>query len=104
MAELREAASREELERIIKETKGGLIVAYSAPWCGYCRMLKVEFEAIISSQKDCQVVTINVDTNREGLADKGITGLPFIEFYRDGKLTSTQTGFLRRDELLRRVA
>lgn len=62
-------------------------------------MLKHELDALVEAG-EANVLIIDVDGKREQLADKGITGLPHIEFFQDGVFIGKQSGFSRRDELL----
>lgn len=66
-------------------------------------MLKHELEAIESSG-EAQVLIFDVDAHKDEVADKGITGLPHIEFYKDGALIRRESGFSRKDELLSKLS
>lgn len=75
MIELTEETYKQET------TTGTVLVDFYAPWCGVCKMLKPKLEAI----KNIKVCMVNVDKLPKIAVEHGISNLPTLILYQDGK-------------------
>lgn len=96
---MKDITSREQLESLISSNSGNLIVAYTTQTCGYCRLVKVELEQI-AKQSEAFVAVFDITQKGTEVQDKGIVGVPYLEFYRDSSLIKAEAGYQRRDQLL----
>lgn len=70
-----------------------VIVDYNATWCGPCKQLSPVLEAWVKEQKGkVELIKIDVDENPELAKAKQIESIPYLEFYKDGKLADKQIG------------
>jgi thioredoxin len=70
-----------------------VIVDYNATWCGPCKQLSPVLEAWIKAQNgQVELIKIDVDANQELAKAKEIESIPYLEFYKDGKLADKQIG------------
>jgi len=73
-----------------------LVVMFSAPWCGPCKMIKpkVEQMASVQSSDHTQFAYVNVeefeDTNNK--YKRFVQGLPTFFVYKDGLINDSFTG------------
>jgi thioredoxin 1 len=73
------------------------VVDFYAPWCGPCKKLTTELEKMVKSndkinkyEHKIHFIKVNVD-NFPDLAEKfNIDSIPFVCFYKNGKLSSTK--------------
>lgn len=70
-----------------------VIVDYNATWCGPCKQLSPVLEAWVKEQNGkVALIKIDVDENQELAKAKQIESIPYLEFYKDGKLADKQIG------------
>lgn len=75
------------------EGKKLVIVDYNATWCGPCKQLSPVLDTWIKAQNGrVELFKIDVDDNQELAKAKQIESIPYLEFYKDGKLVDKQIG------------
>jgi thioredoxin len=79
-----------------------VLVDFYAEWCGPCKLMEPYLREMDSTMKDrVKVIRIDVDRN-EQLAEKlGIDALPVLHIYRDGQLSWSNIGYIKKDDVLK---
>ncbi len=77
-----------------------VVVDFWAPWCVWCKKLAPIYAEVSGQMKDeMTFVTVNVDEERD-LAEKyGISSLPTLKFFCDGREIGEMVGALAPDQL-----
>ncbi len=89
-----------DLEHLVTKSKY-VLVDFNAQWCEPCKKMMPILEALAERKKaDLSLVKIDADANEALLNAKGISGIPYLELYQDGKLVWKHSGFMEEKELL----
>ncbi len=86
-------------EEVILSEKLVLVDLY-ATWCGPCRALAPVLEEIAEKYQDkIKVVKVNVDEEEKIAARFGVTSIPTVIFFRDGKAVASFVGLKSPSEI-----
>jgi len=69
-------------------TPGTVVVKYFADWCGSCKLFAPKFRRISeeAGMEGVSFVEINAETNPDARKAAGVSNLPFVAVFKDGKL------------------
>ena len=90
----------QNFETEVLKSEKVVIVDFWAPWCGPCRMLAPELEALAAEKGDTiKVGKVNVDENPELCAKYKIMSIPAIFVFKNGKITAQSIGYQKKSDL-----
>lgn len=77
-----------------------VLVDFWATWCGPCRMVSPVVDEIAEEKNDIKVAKVNVDDEPELARQFGISSIPTLIVFRDGKEAKRSVGAAPKDEIL----
>lgn len=85
--------STNDFETEVLNSQKPVIVDFWAEWCGPCRMVGPVLDAIAAENAESvKVVKVNVDENQEIAAKYGITSIPAVYLFNEGKVQKQSIG------------
>ena len=89
-----------EFEQEVLNSELPVLVDFWAPWCGPCRMLAPEVADLAEeTEGKLKVCKVNVDDNAQICMQYGISSIPALFLFKNGKVENKCVGFIDDDEL-----
>ena len=88
----------DNFQELIKE--GLILVDFYADWCGPCKMIAPIIEEIANERTDITVGKVNVDNDAEIAIKYGVSSIPTLIVFKDGKETDRVVGFRQKGDIL----
>jgi thioredoxin 1 len=86
---------------IVGEKDKYILIDFTAKWCGPCQKMMPMLHKISEEKKaKLTLIKIDADENKNLLKGKGITGIPVLELYLNGKLVWKRNGYISEEEFL----
>jgi thioredoxin 1 len=83
----------------VLNSKVPVLVDFYADWCGPCRALAPVLEELAQETPNAKVVKVNVDESPQLAARYGISSIPSLLVFRDGKIAGQQVGLANKQQL-----
>jgi len=82
-----------------------VLVDFWAPWCGPCKMVAPVLEELAQEYAGkLKIVKLNVDQNQQVAAQFGISSIPTLIMFKNGKESGKMIGFQSKDALKKMIA
>jgi len=92
-------ADLESFERIVLESEVPVLVDFYADWCRPCQLLSPILEELAREVPDAKIVKVNVDESRQLAGHLGISSIPALMVFKDGKLVASRLGLVDKASL-----
>lgn len=92
--------NRESFEKIIAQDGKTVLVDFWATWCGPCRMIAPVLEEVAKERPDVTVCKVDVDEERDLALEYGVSSIPTLLVFRDGKVVNQSIGAIPKERIL----
>ncbi len=98
MAEIKLTAANFENEVLNSDVP--VVVDFWATWCGPCKMIAPHLEQLANTHAgELKIGKVNVDEEIQLASKFGISSIPTIMLFKDGKLVNTSVGYMNLSQL-----
>ena len=87
----------------VEEDKGVVVVDFFATWCGPCKMLAPVFESVSEEVSNAKFVKVDIVESLELAQKFGISTVPTMMIFKDGKVVDKLVGFMPKESLKSKV-
>ena len=91
--------SKDNFEKEVLKSEKKVLVDFNATWCGPCKMMGPVIEELSEKMKNIKFVSVDVDDEDELAETYGVSSIPCLVLFEDGKEVSRNVGFMPKDEL-----
>ncbi len=91
--------SKDNFDSEVLKSEKKVLVDFNATWCGPCKMLAPVIEEISDEVKDVKFVSVDVDDEEELAEEYGVSTIPCLVLFDNGKEVSRNIGFMPKDEI-----
>ena len=89
-----------EFEQEVTNSKEPVLIDFWAEWCGPCKMLGPIIEQLSVEMKDkIKIVKMNIDDNPEAPSSLGISSIPTMMIFKNGKPVATKIGAIPKNSI-----
>ena len=76
-----------------------VLVDFNATWCGPCKMLGPILEEVAQETDKVKIVSVDVDENEDLAASYGVSSIPCLVLFKNGKESGIIVGFINKEEI-----
>ncbi len=92
--------TQRDFEQEVMRSDKPVLIDFFATWCGPCSMVSPIVDEIAQERSDIKVCKVDVDEQGELAAAFGVSSIPTLVVFKNGKITAKQIGALPKPGIL----
>ncbi len=93
------SVSKDNFNKEVLESKTLVLADFNADWCGPCRMIRPILDSMAAEHDEYKIVSINIDDEDELALEYGVSSIPCLIVFKDGKEVTRSVGLKPREEI-----
>jgi thioredoxin 1 len=85
-------ANQDNFAELVLSSDVPVLVDFYADWCGPCRMMEPVLEELAQETIDAKIIKVNVDLSPELAIRYGVSSIPNLKVFRDGRVVDDHVG------------
>jgi thioredoxin 1 len=94
-----EHVGEESFSAQVLQSEVPVLVDFYADWCGPCRMLAPTLEELARETPSAKIVKVNVDENPHLAAQYGVSSIPSLKVFKNGRIAGEHLGVANKRQL-----
>lgn len=91
--------TKDNFEKEVLKSTGLVVCDFNADWCGPCKMLRPIIDEVSETRSEAKFVSINIDNEDELAYKYGVSSIPCLVLFKDGKEVKRSVGLIPREKL-----
>jgi len=91
--------NNENFDSVVLKSDKPVLVDFNATWCGPCKMLAPILEEVSLENENFNFAAVDVDDNDELASEYGVSSIPCLVVFKDGKEVKRNVGFISKEDL-----
>ena len=101
---IRDVSDR-DFDHVVERSPVPVLVEFWKPGCGHCRALTHQLELLLAEAAgQVEILKMNVEENYQIAAELGVTALPALALYREGRFDRFIGGLGTKEEIVKQLA